>query len=76
LKTELKQLYAQIAEQRSYKQQLNEDVTTLDEHKNQLQADSNSLQSQVQKYEQRKKELTEFMQFMKLKSRTLKLILT
>lgn len=65
LKTELKQLYAQIAEQRSYKQQLNEDVITLDEHKNQLQVDSDSLQSQVQKYEQRKKELTEFMQFMK-----------
>lgn len=65
LKTELKQLYAQIAEQRSYKQQLNEEVDTLDEHKNQLQVDSDSLQSQVQKYEQRKKELNEFMQFMK-----------
>lgn len=65
LKTELKQLYAQIAEQRSYKQQLNENVATLEEHKNQLEVDLNSLQSQVQKYEQRKKELTEFMQFMK-----------
>ncbi|MBW4636736.1 MAG: hypothetical protein KME05_00595 [Gloeocapsa sp. UFS-A4-WI-NPMV-4B04] len=65
LKIELKQLYAQITEQRSYKQQLNEDVITLEEHKNQLEADLNSLQSQVQKYEQRKKELTEFMQFMK-----------
>lgn len=65
LKTELKQLYAQIAEQRSYKQQLNEDVITLEEHKNQLEADLTSLQTQVQKYEQRKKELTEFMQFMK-----------
>ena len=65
LKTELKQLYAQIAEQRSYKQQLIEGVTILDEHKNQLKADSDTLQSQVQKYEQRKKELTEFMQFMK-----------
>lgn len=65
LKTELKQLYAQIAEQRSYKQQLNEEVDTLGENKNQLEVDSNSLQSQVQKYEQRKKELNEFMQFMK-----------
>lgn len=65
LKTELKQLYVQIAEQRSYKQQLNENVITLDEHKNQLKVDSDTLQSQVQKYEQRKKELTEFMQFMK-----------
>lgn len=65
LKTELKQIYPQIAEKRSYKQQINEEVITLDEYKNQLNVELNNLQNQVQKSEQRKKELTEFMQFMK-----------
>ncbi len=64
LKIELNQLYAQIAEQRSYKQQLNQDLITLGEHRNQLEITSHDLQSQVQNCEQRKKELHQFMQFM------------
>lgn len=64
LKIELNQLYAQIAEQRSYKQQLNQDLITLDEHRNKLEIDSHNLQTQIQSCEQRKRELYEFMQFM------------
>lgn len=57
LKTQLSQLYTQIAEQRSYKEQIRQDLITLSEHRRQLEAESHELQSQIYNYEQRKDEL-------------------
>ncbi len=47
LKVELSQLYTQVAEQRSYKQQISQDLTTLKEQRGQLEAESHELQTQI-----------------------------
>ena len=57
LKAELSQFYTQIAEQRSNKQQLNQDLIALGEHKGQLESESQDLQTQIYNLKQRKEEL-------------------
>ncbi len=67
LKRELSQLYTQIAEQRSYKQQLSQDLTTLNEQRHQLEAELQELQNQIQKFEQCKEELEQSLRSLKAK---------
>ena len=57
LKAELSQFYTQIAEQRSNKQQLNQDLIALGEHKGQLESESQDLKAQIHNLKERKEEL-------------------
>lgn len=62
LKTELNQLYNQIADQRSYKQHLSQDIVTLSANSQHLETILDDLQTQVDNCEHRKAELYQSLQ--------------
>ena len=71
LKTELSQLHTQIAEQRSYKQQLNQDSTALEQHKSRLELELHDLLLQVRNCEQRRRELYQYLHSTRLEKQNL-----
>lgn len=59
LKAELSQMYAQTQEQRSQKQQLNQELIALKERKSQVETEFQDLQTQISNIKQRREELYE-----------------
>lgn len=65
LKSELSQLYIQTSEQRSYQQQLTQDLTTLEEHRDRFEVELQDLKTQIQNCEQRREKLYDSLQTIK-----------